>query len=331
MEILLSQIMENRYLWWGQDLTIPLSPAHTQMQLKDGSTGTVALPDLNLRRLEFNSSTYTRCGQFVILLEEESTKEQVQSWFLNYQIWKPSWQEHQVAGIPFNLLTPHEASQLEENQRKLKSLMTLSRGRIFSSWDYGEMRPIGSRLGTGGRPGDGYSPYPSLMVTSIEDIKMLFSHVSVSPCVVCGFQRYHTLTLWQDLECILAKIEPYAPHVTKELKMLGKQANSLGTYGMTAYHCRNYIVPHHYDQDATWTVSYQLKKEHCRIHEFGFSFAHWGCYLETVSNCVWLVVLLWFLVSILTLLTGGSEVIIFTEPSPHHLAQWRLAITFHKV
>lgn len=67
----------------------------------------------------------------------------------------------------------------------------------------------------------------------------------------------------------------------------GKEACVLGHYGVTAYHCWNYIAPQHYDKDATWTISYQLFKNGCMDDEFNFAFSHWGKMLETVSNCVW--------------------------------------------
>jgi hypothetical protein len=85
----------------------------------------------------------------------------------------------------------------------------------------------------------------------------------------------------------LAKVEPYAPDVVRDMRTLGENANSLGCYGITAYHCWNYIAPEHFDEDATWTVSYQLRKRNCKKDEFNFSFAHWGHYLETIENCTW--------------------------------------------
>jgi hypothetical protein len=69
--------------------------------------------------------------------------------------------------------------QLEDNQRKLKLLMKVSRGKMFSQWCYGEMRALGSRQPSGGRPGDGYGPYPGVTLSSVDDIVTLFSHAMV--------------------------------------------------------------------------------------------------------------------------------------------------------
>ena len=87
----------------------------------------------------------------------------------------------QVSGIVFNLLQDEEICRLSENQAKIKKLMTkLKRRQAFSDWDYGEMRPLGSRQPSGGRPGDGYSPYPSTIILTPEDVHTLFGYASVS-------------------------------------------------------------------------------------------------------------------------------------------------------
>lgn len=91
----------------------------------------------------------------------------------------------------------------------------------------------------------------------------------------------------QDIECLLAKLEVHAPSVVKEMRDLGREANVLGHYGITAFHCWNYIAPQHFDKDASWTVSYQLIKSHCMEDEFNFSLSHWGKMIQTVDNCAW--------------------------------------------
>lgn len=80
----------------------------------------------------------------------------------------------------FNLLQEEDIKRLEENQAKIKRLTaTLKRRKTFSDWAYGEMRPIGSRQPPGGRPGDGYAPYPASTVLCLEDIATLFAYASV--------------------------------------------------------------------------------------------------------------------------------------------------------
>ncbi|KAG8220397.1 hypothetical protein J3R82DRAFT_3379 [Butyriboletus roseoflavus] len=162
-----------------------------------------------------------------------------------------------------------QMEQFSQSQAKIKTLTRkLNRRKAFADWDYGQMHPLGSWQPPRGRPGDGYAPYPTSEVLTQEDIRTLFAHAS-------------------DIECLLAYLEPHALSVVKELKELGKQVNVLGHYGVTAYHCWNYIAPEHLDNDATSTVSYQLKKMGCKDDEFNFSFAKWGKVLETKENCIW--------------------------------------------
>ena len=108
---------------------------------------------------------------------------------------------------------------------------------------------------------------------------------------MCMVRKIILAILFQDMECILAKLEPHASSVVHEMEALGLEANVLGHYGVTAYHCWNYIAPQHFDKDATWTVAYQLFKNNCMQDEFNFCFSHWGKLLETRDNCIWQVML----------------------------------------
>lgn len=94
----------------------------------------------------------------------------------------------QVAGVVFNFLEEDEMQRLEKNQEKMKVLgAKLKRRKAFLDWDTGEMRPLGSRQPSGGRPGDGYAPYPSMEVLGRGDISTLFSHAGVSSHLNHGF------------------------------------------------------------------------------------------------------------------------------------------------
>ena len=85
----------------------------------------------------------------------------------------------QIGGVHFNTLTSEEARRLEENQVKIRSLMTISRGQRFSNQNTGEMRAIGSRQPSGGRSGDAYGPYPGITINSLDDIDAIFLYIMV--------------------------------------------------------------------------------------------------------------------------------------------------------
>ncbi|KAG6370116.1 hypothetical protein JVT61DRAFT_12412 [Boletus reticuloceps] len=121
----------------------------------------VPLSKLGLQHISFKEEIYQHCGQLVIHLVDDRTQEE-------------------VAGVMFNLLAEEEIQRLAENQANIKKLTRkLKRRKAMSEWGYGEMRPIGSRQPPGGRPGDGYAPYPESTVLSQEDIHTLFAYASV--------------------------------------------------------------------------------------------------------------------------------------------------------
>lgn len=94
----------------------------------------------------------------------------------------------QVAGMVFHLLDEDEMQQLADNQAKIKALTTkLKRRKALSGWGDGQMHPLGFRQPSGGRPGDGYAPYPGSEVLSREDVHALFGYASVSYPLPCGF------------------------------------------------------------------------------------------------------------------------------------------------
>ena len=193
-----------------------------------------------------------------------------------------------MGGVVFNLLDAGEIQRLAENQAKIKILTTkLKRRKALAYWGYGEMRPVGSRQPPGGRPGDGYAPYPGSTVLTPEDIETLFGYALVRLLSQRFFWERNRIIMLQDIECVLARLEPHAPSVVRGMKDLGLQASVLGCYGITAYHCWNYIAPQHLDKDAAWTISYQLYKKGCLPDEFNFCFSQWGKLLETMENCVW--------------------------------------------
>ncbi|KAH7903467.1 hypothetical protein BJ138DRAFT_1120353 [Hygrophoropsis aurantiaca] len=153
----------------------------------------------------------------------------------------------EVAGAVFNFLDAEEMQEMGENQAKLKAL-TKKLKRRKGFEDWDYGEMHGRRAGT-------------VWVLDGE--------------------------LFQDIERILSKLELHVPSVVNELKELGRFVNVLGSHGVVAFNCWNYIAPQHTDKDGMWTVSYQLQKKGCGLDEFGFAFSQWGKVLETRENCVW--------------------------------------------
>lgn len=84
----------------------------------------------------------------------------------------------------FHLLDDAEIQRLAVNQTKIKSLTTkLKRGKVFAEFSQynttGGMHPVGFRQPSGGRPGDGYGPYPGSFILGRADIHTLFGYAMV--------------------------------------------------------------------------------------------------------------------------------------------------------
>ncbi|KAG2353218.1 hypothetical protein BDR07DRAFT_1382599 [Suillus spraguei] len=143
----------------------------------------------------------------------------------------------------------------------------IKRGSQFRRFEWGKMHPVGSRKPAGGRPGDGYTCYGGMEVRDTAHIRLLFAHA-------------------EDVERMVAAIEPFHPQVARELRRLSSEVNSLGGIGVTAYYCWNFVAPQHIDCDATWTIALQTRKE-ALADEFNFIMADLGCYVETAENALW--------------------------------------------
>lgn len=95
-------------------------------------------------------------------------------------MWPDLLHSLQIAGVIFKFLSDEEIHRLEKNQANIRFLTTkLKRGKRFSEWNYGEMHAVGFRQPCGGRPGDGYGPYPASEVLSLDDIRTLFAYATV--------------------------------------------------------------------------------------------------------------------------------------------------------
>ena len=67
----------------------------------------------------------------------------------------------------------------------------------------------------------------------------------------------------------------------------------LGSFGMTSYHCTNFVSCMHRDRDAgkgkILHPCFQLIKENCSNLDFNFAYVEWGIVIETRANSLWCV------------------------------------------
>ncbi|KAG1799172.1 hypothetical protein EV424DRAFT_1546056 [Suillus variegatus] len=209
----------------------------------------VHLADLKLRKIASRPLVLARCQRDVTLLIEAGSPKKV------------------LAGVSFNTFSAQDLQEMRCDASAAKEIRALKRGYQFQRFRWGQMHPIGSRKPCGGRPGDTYTGYAGMEVTDTEHIRLLFSHAA-------------------DVERMVAAVAPLHPDVTRELRDLSAEVNSLGGIGATAYYCWNFVALQHVDHDATWTISLQTCKE-ARQDEFNFVLMDLGCYVETRENSLW--------------------------------------------
>ncbi|KAJ7446818.1 hypothetical protein B0H11DRAFT_1745484, partial [Mycena galericulata] len=141
--------------------------------------------------------------------------------------------------------------------------------RSSSTQTTGEMRLMGSRMGTGAGKGDGYRPYAHSNGTP-EGATAFFAHA-------------------RDADTMSETVRGFAPGVIRDIRetVTAAGVNRMGKMGMNAFYCWEYGAPLHRDRDATWSLCCQLWKTKGHDEAYNFAYAEWGCYIVTVENCVW--------------------------------------------
>lgn len=86
----------------------------------------------------------------------------------------------QVGGMIFQAFREDQLDMLKKDRKSFLKTSDLTRGSLFQPWMLGKMRPVGSRMPSGGRVCDTYTVYPGM---AIEDdpqkVKKLFQHAKV--------------------------------------------------------------------------------------------------------------------------------------------------------
>jgi hypothetical protein len=81
----------------------------------------------------------------------------------------------------FGVFTDDELAMLQHKRNEFPRAAAVGRGGQFQPWKNGEMVGIGSRMPSGGRPGDTYTVYQGMeIVDDVNHIKKVFQHAKVS-------------------------------------------------------------------------------------------------------------------------------------------------------
>jgi len=85
----------------------------------------------------------------------------------------------------FGVFNEEELTTLSNDKRKFPHAAAISRGGQFQPWSNGTMQAVGSRMPSGGRPGDTYTIYPGMEIRNeIDRIKRLFKHAKACRAII---------------------------------------------------------------------------------------------------------------------------------------------------
>jgi len=81
----------------------------------------------------------------------------------------------------FGVFTDDELLMLKQDRNCFPRAAAVGRGDKFQAWKRGEMLAVGSRMPSGGRPGDTYTVYQGMeIMDDVHQIRKLFKHAKVS-------------------------------------------------------------------------------------------------------------------------------------------------------
>ncbi|CAK5273336.1 unnamed protein product [Mycena citricolor] len=205
--------------------------------------------DLGYRLIGHRSEVYQRCQQDVTILVDKNTQQK-------------------VAGIKFQAMDSATLKKAQCNHETVVTYTTKVK-RSGNTRVHGDLHPVGSRVPSGGRPGDGYGPYASLDAHTTNGVAALFAAA-------------------EDADVLFATVNAFAPEITRGIETTSRDAgvSYLGRHGGTAYHCTNYVAPLHLDHDLEFSLTSQLKKSG-DSNDYNFVVAQYGIVFCTIANSVW--------------------------------------------
>ncbi|KAF7315105.1 hypothetical protein MIND_00024800 [Mycena indigotica] len=179
-----------------------------------------------------------------------------------------------VGGVNFCAFSEDIMKILRENHR-LVQVNGIRRRAAMDNWSHiGTMTGYGTRQPKGGVKGDIYNAYAKHSGATPEDLLGLMRHAMTLNLLVEGSR-----TIWSG-----------APTYYKNLVEESELAY-LGKYGLTGYHCSNFVSCIHRDDDIEGGClhpCFQLSKENCGPQDFNFAYVEWGVAIETTANALWL-------------------------------------------
>jgi hypothetical protein len=147
----------------------------------------VSLDSIKLRGILERPQAQSQCGRDVTFMVNEKNEEVCQ-WNESNVLFTNTC-GFQVGGMIFGAFTEEELCFLRKDRDTFPKAAVIGRGRKFQPWRFGTMQAVGSRMPSGGRPGDTYTVYPGMEINDdVGQVRKLFKVAKVgviSICCVC--------------------------------------------------------------------------------------------------------------------------------------------------
>ncbi|KAJ3826637.1 hypothetical protein F5880DRAFT_1504509 [Lentinula raphanica] len=222
---------------------------------------------IKLHGLEPDPVVLARCGhQLLLVLDQIHPSASSESSGID---WASVRDMNVVDFAWWRPLTSNLLSIVQDNVVESTGVQPVKRGAQFQSFAGGKMVPLGSRLPSGGRPGDAYTSYSGLDASSVSGLDILFNQAATSVILHSFAKHVH-------------------PDLARDLRKVSTDCDRIGSIGANIFNCTGYMAPLHSDQDATSGLCFQaLLHADPAYKEFSFCNVEYRYYITTSTNCLW--------------------------------------------
>ncbi|KAJ3834551.1 hypothetical protein EV361DRAFT_1004669 [Lentinula raphanica] len=133
-----------------------------------------------------------RCGhQLLLVVDEFEDTSDPNSKIID-------WASNVADFIWWNVFDEEKLAKLQDAVVESTGVSAVKRGAQFDNYSGGKMVPIGSRIGSGGRPGDTYTSYAGLEATTEKGLDILFNQAATSDMMRSVARHVHPTLVRND-------------------------------------------------------------------------------------------------------------------------------------
>ncbi|KAJ3964310.1 hypothetical protein EV361DRAFT_956071 [Lentinula raphanica] len=222
---------------------------------------------IKLHGLDPDPNILHRCGhQLLLVLDQHPDPSSINQSVVD---WSTAREKKIIDFSWWGSLDDEMLSILQDNVVESTGVQSVRRGGQFQTFAGGKMVPVGSRIPSGGRPGDSYTSYSGLEASTQSGLDILFNQAATS--------------------VILTSIAKHAhPELANDLSLLSADCDRIGMTGANIFNCNGYMAPIHSDHDTAKGLCVQaLLHSNSSYKEFSFCNIEYQYYISTSTNCLW--------------------------------------------